>query len=135
MGKMEPWKPAMPKAVGNISIYFILFSPSLSFFFFVFFFWCWGIEARALHLPGKCYTTELYFQPDFILTFILFFWERVFLCNSGWPRTHGPPASASWVLRLKARPLPFFALVIFQVGSCVFALTSLDLSPIFIPPA
>jgi hypothetical protein len=29
---------------------------------------------------------------------ITFGWDRDLLCSSGWPQTHDPPASASWVL-------------------------------------
>jgi hypothetical protein len=38
--------------------------------------------------------------PFIHLIYTHLFWERVSLCSSGWPRTHGSPALAFQVLRL-----------------------------------
>lgn len=64
----------------------------------------WALVGQLFKLLQVCPSLgpsqdQLFLSPLFCFGF----WDRVSLCSSGWPRSHGnPPASASWLLGLQA---------------------------------
>jgi hypothetical protein len=97
------------------------------------------LSSQLNFLFKKEISLELFHNPYSLLriTFLfLFFKHRVSLgspdwpqthslCNLGWPGTHNPPVSASWMLRLQAYPTTHSTLELLVSVTSKFRLTKL----------